>query len=85
MSEEITKTVSLVSPRLTAKKAEALSYVYKTYGEILKEAVYIMQYKGITSWVKAYLQDINLYCLNCGTAYELNDKEKYKLVLHHNP
>ncbi|MEM0257232.1 MAG: transposase [Saccharolobus sp.] len=52
MSEEITKTVSLVSPRLTAKKAEALSYVYKTYGEILKEAVYIMQYKGITSWMK---------------------------------
>ncbi|MEM0257113.1 MAG: transposase [Saccharolobus sp.] len=54
MSEEITKTVSLVSPRLTAKKAEALSYVYKTYGEILKEAVDIMHQKGITSWVKAW-------------------------------
>ncbi|MEM0257235.1 MAG: transposase [Saccharolobus sp.] len=52
MSEEITKTVELVSLRLNAGKAEALSYVYKTYGEILKEAVDIMQYKGITSWVK---------------------------------
>ncbi|MEM0172846.1 MAG: transposase [Thermoproteota archaeon] len=52
MSEKITKTVELVSLRLTAKKAEALSYVYKTYGEILKEAVNVMHQKGITSWIK---------------------------------
>ncbi|AFU92045.1 IS605 ORFB family protein [Sulfolobus virus STSV2] len=52
MGEEVIKTVELVSLRLTAKKAEALSYVYKTYGEILKEAVNILHQKGITSWVK---------------------------------
>ncbi|MEM3290728.1 MAG: transposase [Candidatus Micrarchaeaceae archaeon] len=52
MGEEVIKTVELVSLRLTARKAEALSYVYKTYGEILKEAIYIMHQKGITSWVK---------------------------------
>ncbi|MEM4975648.1 MAG: transposase [Sulfolobaceae archaeon] len=52
MSEKVTKTVELVSLRLTAKKAEALSYVYKTYGEILKEAVNVMYQKGTTSWLR---------------------------------
>ncbi|MEM3301786.1 MAG: transposase [Thermoplasmata archaeon] len=52
MGEEVTKTVRLVSLRLTAKKAEALSYVYKTYGEIVKETVNILHQKGITSWKK---------------------------------
>ncbi|MEM0257215.1 MAG: transposase [Saccharolobus sp.] len=60
MSEEITKTVSLVSPELTVKKTEALSYVYKTYGEILKEAVEIMHQKGITSWVKG-IKELHKY------------------------
>lgn len=52
MNEEITKTSVLVSLRLIAKKANTFSYVYKTYGEILKEAVNITHQKGITSWVK---------------------------------
>ncbi|WDS52861.1 IS605 ORFB family protein [Sulfolobus tengchongensis spindle-shaped virus 4] len=52
MGEEVTKTVRLVSLRLTAKKAEALSYVYNTYGEIVKETVNILHQKGITSWKK---------------------------------
>ncbi|MEM0172865.1 MAG: transposase [Thermoproteota archaeon] len=52
MSEKITKTVELVSLRLTAKKAEALSYVYKVYGEMVKEAVNVMYQKGTTSWLR---------------------------------
>ncbi|MEM3975111.1 MAG: hypothetical protein QW320_12145, partial [Ignisphaera sp.] len=56
MGEEIIKAVELVSLRLTAKKAEALSYVYKTYGEILKEALNIMYQKGITSWKKGGIE-----------------------------
>ena len=52
MSKKITKTVELVSLRLTAKKAEALSYVYKVYGEMVKEAVNVMYQKGTTSWLR---------------------------------
>ncbi|MEM4056536.1 MAG: transposase [Thermoplasmatales archaeon] len=52
MGEKVTKTVELVSLRLTAKKAEALSYVYKVYGEMVKEAVNVMYQKGTTSWLR---------------------------------
>ncbi|MEM3204591.1 MAG: hypothetical protein QW232_10355, partial [Saccharolobus sp.] len=53
MNAEITTTVVLVSPRITGKKANSLYHIYKTYGEILKEALDYMYLKGVTSWKKA--------------------------------
>ncbi|MEM4686431.1 MAG: transposase [Zestosphaera sp.] len=51
--ENLERTVVLVSPDLTSKKLTVLSYVYKAYGEMLREALEYMYSKGTTSWVKA--------------------------------
>ncbi|MEM0297801.1 MAG: transposase, partial [Zestosphaera sp.] len=51
--EILERTVVLVSPELTSKKLTVLSYVYKAYGEMLREAIDYMYTKGTTSWVKA--------------------------------
>ncbi|MEM3681565.1 MAG: zinc ribbon domain-containing protein [Metallosphaera sp.] len=53
MLTEITRTVAVVSPRLTKRKLDALSHVYKLYGQVVKETVDYMYAKGITSWIKA--------------------------------
>ncbi|MEM4913635.1 MAG: hypothetical protein QW579_05475 [Desulfurococcaceae archaeon] len=37
--ENLEKTIVLVSPELISRKLTALSYVYETYGEILREAL----------------------------------------------
>ncbi|MEM0379051.1 MAG: transposase [Thermosphaera sp.] len=51
--ESLEKTIVLVSPELTSRKLSALSYVYETYGEMLREALDYMYSKNVASWVKA--------------------------------
>ncbi|MEM0035414.1 MAG: hypothetical protein QXJ03_04805 [Desulfurococcus sp.] len=52
-SKTLEKTVVLSSPPLTKTKLEALSYVYRAYGEILVEALEYMLKNNTVSWTKA--------------------------------
>ena len=71
--------------------SETFAQRFSTMWLNLKRTGFVCQRCGSQKFIpwhkepRADLQDINLYCLNCGTAYELNEKEKHKLILHYNP